>query len=163
MLIQRKSRIHLSLRSIGNEDDLQIMKVNGETHIKNGTNEDNQGRNDDKSRKGVEGQNLEMEVSTDHSNTRRSKRLNAGKTPVRNGYKMVIRNIAPQAADDDDLSASYWDDINRVDDTAWIEAMKFDLELLKKLNTWELIPLPKDRKVIRIKWAYVQKKTAKEW
>jgi hypothetical protein len=42
-------------------------------------------------------------------------------------------------------------------DKAWQEAMKEELEMIEKNNTWELVERPTDKPVIRVKWVYKTK------
>ena len=39
-------------------------------------------------------------------------------------------------------------------DEHWIKAMEEELSQIEKNETWELIPRPKDRNVIGIKWVF---------
>lgn len=82
------------------------------------------------------GQNPDMNISTDHFNMRRRKRHHAGKPAVRYGYEKVILSVVTQSGNVDDIPASYFDAINRVNATAWIEAMKFELKSLKNTRSW---------------------------
>jgi hypothetical protein len=43
------------------------------------------------------------------------------------------------------------------EDKAWQEAMKEELEVIKKNNTWELVERPIDKLVIGVKWVYKTK------
>jgi len=42
-------------------------------------------------------------------------------------------------------------------DECWVKAMDEELEQIKKNNTWELVPRPKDRNVIGTKWIFKNK------
>nr|XP_034923444.1 uncharacterized mitochondrial protein AtMg00820-like [Populus alba] len=42
-------------------------------------------------------------------------------------------------------------------DKAWQEAMKEELEVIEKNNTWELVERPSDKPVIGVKWVYKTK------
>jgi hypothetical protein len=42
-------------------------------------------------------------------------------------------------------------------DKAWQEAMKEELEMIEKNNTWELVERPTDKPVIGVKWVYKTK------
>ncbi|KAK8933850.1 hypothetical protein KSP39_PZI015291 [Platanthera zijinensis] len=36
----------------------------------------------------------------------------------------------------------------------WVKAMKEEMQMIKKNNTWELVPKPKNKKVVNLKWVY---------
>ena len=42
----------------------------------------------------------------------------------------------------------------------WIEAMKEELRMIKKNDTWELVDRPQHRKVVGVKWVYRTKPNA---
>ena len=54
---------------------------------------------------------------------------------------------------------SYKDATNSTDNDKWLVAMSEEMESLHKNRTWELVKLPKGKKVIGCKWVY-QKKEA---
>ena len=41
-----------------------------------------------------------------------------------------------------------------IDDPQWFAAMKQEYEALFNDKTWDLVPLPKDRKVVGCKWVF---------
>ena len=43
-------------------------------------------------------------------------------------------------------------------DEHWVKAMKEELDQIEKNATWELVPRPKDKNVIGIKWVFINKK-----
>ncbi|WJZ91618.1 hypothetical protein VitviT2T_010675 [Vitis vinifera] len=45
-------------------------------------------------------------------------------------------------------------------DDKWIEAMKEELRMIEKNDTWELVDIPQHRKVIGVKWVYRTKLNA---
>lgn len=73
-------------------------------------------------------------------------------------YEDVVSSIAPQSADDENVPKSYSDAMDRIDLSSWLEAKKLKINFLEKLNTWELVPEPKDRRIIQAKWVYAQMK-----
>ena len=42
-------------------------------------------------------------------------------------------------------------------DKGWIKAMEEELSQIKKNDTWELVPRPKDKNVIGTKWVFRNK------
>ena len=42
-------------------------------------------------------------------------------------------------------------------DKCWIKAMEEELSQIKKNDTWELVPRPKDKNVIGTKWVFINK------
>ena len=42
-------------------------------------------------------------------------------------------------------------------DECWVKAMDEELEQIERNNTWELVPRPKDKNVIRTKWVFKNK------
>ncbi|GJT78542.1 hypothetical protein Tco_1045267 [Tanacetum coccineum] len=45
-------------------------------------------------------------------------------------------------------------------DHSWIESMQDELNQFKRLDVWELVPLPKRKKVIKVKWIWKNKTNA---
>jgi hypothetical protein len=39
----------------------------------------------------------------------------------------------------------------------WLEAMKIEMEALEKSHTWQLVELPKGRKIVGCKWVFIVK------
>jgi hypothetical protein len=48
----------------------------------------------------------------------------------------------------------YQEEINDIDNVKWKMAMKQEMDCLEKNKTWDLVELPKDRKVVGCKWVY---------
>ena len=44
-----------------------------------------------------------------------------------------------------------------IKDEFWNKAMDEELDQIEKNDTWELVPRPKDKNVIGIKWVYMNK------
>lgn len=42
-------------------------------------------------------------------------------------------------------------------DENWIRAMEEELDQIEKNNTWDLVPIPKDKNVIGTKWVFGNK------
>lgn len=42
-------------------------------------------------------------------------------------------------------------------DPHWIKAMEEEMSQIEKNETWELVPHPKDKNIIRTKWVYKNK------
>ena len=42
-------------------------------------------------------------------------------------------------------------------DECWVKAMEEELEQIERNNTWELVPIPKDKNVIGTKWIFKNK------
>ena len=61
------------------------------------------------------------------------------------------------------LSADFCDDVPQSYDEAtkigkeWKEAIDYELSVLKKNKTWEIVPYPKNVKVIDSKWVFKEK------
>ncbi|GJU02882.1 retrovirus-related pol polyprotein from transposon TNT 1-94 [Tanacetum coccineum] len=75
---------------------------------------------------------IEDTTDTDVSRTR----------PLVDGYESCNSVIKPK---------SYMDASKHYE---WIDAMKAELEMIKKNNTWKLIDLPEGKNAIRVKWIY---------
>jgi hypothetical protein len=53
--------------------------------------------------------------------------------------------------------ATYTEAIASVDREKWISAMQEEMQSLKKNGTWDVVRLPKHKKVIRCKWIFKRK------
>lgn len=59
-------------------------------------------------------------------------------------------------------SSCYKEAMLAKDKTQWELAMKNELSSIDKNNTWELVPLPKDKKALPCKWVYKVKHTSND-
>jgi hypothetical protein len=53
------------------------------------------------------------------------------------------------------IKPTYFEEANK--DEFWNKAMDEELVQIEKNDTWELVPRPKDKNVIDIKWVYMNK------
>ena len=53
--------------------------------------------------------------------------------------------------------ATYIEAVRCGDHENWISAMHEEMQSLKKINTWEVVPLPKKKKTIHSKWIFKRK------
>lgn len=65
-------------------------------------------------------------------------------------------NLAIKDFPDDPMN--FEDAINREDKQVWMDAMKLELKLLQKNNTWEIINRPKNKKILTNKWVFCTKR-----
>ena len=61
---------------------------------------------------------------------------------------------------DHDEPTKYEEAMMSPDSTKWLEAMKSEMRSMYKNKVWTLIDLPKDRRVIEIKWIFKKKTDA---
>jgi hypothetical protein len=54
--------------------------------------------------------------------------------------------------------ATYTEAIASVDKEKWLGAMQEEMQSLEKNDTWDIVCLPKQKKVVRCKWIYKRKK-----
>lgn len=125
-----------------------------ERSINIGINNDTQGRDEYRQQEVIEIQNPDPRIKKAYHYMRRSHRQNAGILPTQFGFEEVIIRVAPKPADDEDIPISYSGTLNRDDASSWIEAMRFELESLRRRNNCTLVPQPDNRKVIQTKWVY---------
>ena len=69
------------------------------------------------------------------------------------GYVTQI-NVAYCLLIVDGEPSTFHETLNSSDVTLWMAAMHEEIEALHKNKTWELVPQPRGRKVIRNKWVY---------
>lgn len=48
----------------------------------------------------------------------------------------------------------YEDVLQKSDAREWKKDLEFEFDLLQKLNTWDSVEMPSDRKVIKTKWVF---------
>ncbi|KAK1627376.1 hypothetical protein QYE76_001691 [Lolium multiflorum] len=53
--------------------------------------------------------------------------------------------------------ATYTEAVASVDRVKWISAMQEEMQSLDKNGTWDVVPLPKQKKVVRCKWIFKRK------
>jgi hypothetical protein len=80
-------------------------------------------------------------------------------TRERNPPKRYIDFVSSIALITNDGEPScYQEAINDIDNAKWKMEMKEEMDSLEKNKTWDLVELPKDRKVVGCKWVYKLKK-----
>lgn len=83
---------------------------------------------------------------------RRSARRIAGKPAERYGFGQAY--ILLHTNDNNKVPVSYKDALKRVNAENWIKASKEEFKSLGKLDTLELVKIPKGRNVIKTKWVF---------
>ena len=53
--------------------------------------------------------------------------------------------------------ATYSEAVDSVDKEKWISAMQEEMQSLEKNDTWEIVSLPKQKKLVRCKWVFKRK------
>lgn len=65
--------------------------------------------------------------------------------PVRYGFKDFVSYALVSSSKD---PSTFWEAINCLEKSRWMEAMIEEIELLHKNKTWELVELPKGKRAI---------------
>ncbi|KAK1679181.1 hypothetical protein QYE76_040029 [Lolium multiflorum] len=63
----------------------------------------------------------------------------------------------PIEVEHDTEPATYTEAVASVDRVKWISAMQEEMQSLDKNGTWDVVPLPKQKKVVRCKWIFKRK------
>lgn len=102
----------------------------------------------------------ELDPLTHYPGTRRSVRSTAGVPPERYTYDHAYITLdTPEP--NKDIPKTYKEALHMANADDWVNAMKFEIQSLTKLDTWRLVRLPKGRKMIRTKWVYDIKRDRK--
>ncbi|KAK1632906.1 hypothetical protein QYE76_007221 [Lolium multiflorum] len=64
---------------------------------------------------------------------------------------------ALSCAEHDTEPATYVEAVASVDHVKWISAMQEEMQSLDKNGTWDVVPLPKQKKAVRCKWIFKRK------
>ncbi|KAK1663186.1 hypothetical protein QYE76_051345 [Lolium multiflorum] len=64
---------------------------------------------------------------------------------------------AERQVEHDTEPATYTEAVASVDHVKWISAMQEEMQSLDKNGTWDVVPLPKQKKVVRCKWIFKRK------
>ena len=100
----------------------------------------------------IEYEEIQENVETPQPTPRRSTRE---KNPPKR-YTDFVSSVA--LFTDDGEPSCFQEAIDCVDNTKWKMAMKEEMDSLEKNKTWELVELPKDRKLVGCKWVFKLKK-----
>lgn len=92
---------------------------------------------------------VDLDELTYYPGLRRSERTTAGKPPERLGYEVAC--MVTEQSKDGEVPWNYKDAVNRNDSATWKKAMEEEINSLNALNTWELVQLPPERKVVKTK------------
>lgn len=90
----------------------------------------------------------EKESSTsnqDHHIIAKDKPRRNTRPPVRYGFKDFVSYALVSSSKD---PSTFWEAINYLEKSRWMEAMIEEIELLHKNKTWELLELPKGKRAI---------------
>ena len=66
-------------------------------------------------------------------------------------------NVA-EGIDSNEEPSTYTEAVSCDDSGRWMIAMQEEMESLHKNNTWDLVKLPKGKKIVRCKWVFKRKK-----
>ena len=115
---------------------------------------ENQFSHDSKEQEEVSGENEVIEdVETPQPTPRRS--IRERKPPKR--YTDFVSSVA--LFTDDGEPSCFQEAIDCAKNAKWKMAMKEEMDSLEKNETWNLVELPKDRKVVGCKWVFKLKKS----
>lgn len=78
-------------------------------------------------------------------------------TPNKYSHSMLNVNCAYALLVDTDEPRTVKEATDMPDSDSWLEAMNDEMSSLDKNGTWDLVPLPKDRKPVGCKWVFKKK------